>query len=120
MEYALKYQQHLKGLIISNMMASAKAYDDYAHDVLMPQMDPKVLRQILDMEKQGKTDDPKYMGLLTTHYYAKHILRMPPDEWPDPVVRALNHMNNHLYKLMQGHERPSQRLGRQQQTTEEY
>ena len=29
-EYALKYQQHLKGLIISNMMASIPAYNDYA------------------------------------------------------------------------------------------
>src|SRR5690242_11559596 len=29
-EYALKYQQHLKGLIISNMMASIPAYNEYA------------------------------------------------------------------------------------------
>ena len=27
MEYALKYQEHIKGLVISNMMASAPAYD---------------------------------------------------------------------------------------------
>ena len=31
-EYALKYQQHLKGLIISNMMASIPAYNEYAND----------------------------------------------------------------------------------------
>ena len=30
MEYALKYQQHLKGLVISNMMASIPAYNAYA------------------------------------------------------------------------------------------
>ena len=35
-EYALKYQQHLKGLIISNMMASIPAYNEYANDVIMP------------------------------------------------------------------------------------
>ena len=29
-EYALQYQQHLKGLIISNMMASIPAYNEYA------------------------------------------------------------------------------------------
>ena len=29
-EYALKYQQHLKGLIISNMMSSIPAYNEYA------------------------------------------------------------------------------------------
>jgi proline iminopeptidase len=29
-DYALKYQRHLKGLIISNMMASGRAYNQYA------------------------------------------------------------------------------------------
>ena len=32
-EYALKYPQQLKGLIISNMMASIPAYNDYARTV---------------------------------------------------------------------------------------
>src|SRR6201987_1785757 len=36
MEYALSYQQHLKGLVISNMMSSARLYNDYATNVLMP------------------------------------------------------------------------------------
>src|SRR6202050_5493048 len=35
-EYALRHQQRLKGLIISNMMASIPAYNDYAERVLMP------------------------------------------------------------------------------------
>ena len=35
-EYALKYQQNLKGLVISNMMASIPAYNEYATRVLMP------------------------------------------------------------------------------------
>ena len=34
-EYALQYQQNLKGLIISNMMASIPAYNDYAEKTLM-------------------------------------------------------------------------------------
>ena len=38
-EYALKYQQHLKGLIISNMMASGPQYNEYAKEVLIPSMD---------------------------------------------------------------------------------
>jgi proline iminopeptidase len=41
MEYALKYQNNLKGLIISNMMASVPEYNKYAEEVLGPQMDPK-------------------------------------------------------------------------------
>ena len=48
-EYALKYQSHLKGLVISNMMSSIPAYNTYAHDVLMPQMDPATLAEIRSM-----------------------------------------------------------------------
>ncbi len=29
-------------------------------------------------------------------------LRMPPDEWPDPVVRAFAHINPDIYVPMQG------------------
>ena len=46
MEYALHHQENLKGLVISNMMASAPLYNDYATDVLMPTMDQAVLAQI--------------------------------------------------------------------------
>ncbi len=34
MEYALKYQKNLKGLVVSNMTASVPAYVKYAEDVL--------------------------------------------------------------------------------------
>jgi proline iminopeptidase len=102
LEYALEHQQQLKGLIISNMMASIPAYNDYARKVLMPQMDQKVLAQILALEKESKTDDPRYMQLLMPNFYRQHILRMPADQWPDPVIRAMNHVNEHVYVLMQG------------------
>ncbi len=102
MQYALKYQAHLKGLIISNMMASGPAYNAYAHKVLMPAMDPEALHEILTLEKEGKTDDPRYMNLLMAHFYTKHVLRMPPEQWPQPVMQALNGVNETMYTLMQG------------------
>ena len=52
-EYALKYQQNLKGLIISNMMASIPAYNEYAHNTLMPAMDPDVLAELQTLEAAG-------------------------------------------------------------------
>jgi len=102
MEYALKYPQHLKGLVISNMMASVPAYNAYAHDVLMPAMDQKALAEIQQLEKAGKTADPRYMALLMPNFYEQHILRMPAAEWPDPVNRAFAHINQDVYTLMQG------------------
>ena len=100
MDYALKYQQHIKGLIISNMMSDCVAYDRYAADVLSKQMDPIVLDSIILLESQGKYSDPRYMGLLLPHFYKKHLCRL--DEWPDPVNRNFAHTNSQVYVLMQG------------------
>jgi proline iminopeptidase len=101
-EYALQYQEHLKGLIISNMMASIPAYNEYAQNELMPELDPAVLAEILEYEGAEDYENPRYMELLVTNYYTKHILRMPPDQWPDPVNRAFANINPGVYVLMQG------------------
>ena len=102
MEYALKYQQNLKGLIISNMMSSIPAYVDYAEKVLMPAMDPKVLAELKSIEAKKDYANPRYMELLIPNHYQLHILRMPPDQWPDPVNRAFKHVNEAVYVPMQG------------------
>ena len=81
-EYALKYQQHLKGLIISNMMASGPAYNEYANKVLMPAMDQKALAEIKQLEAKKDYQNPHYMELLMPNHYQHHILRMPAEQWP--------------------------------------
>src|SRR6185436_16678097 len=96
-EYALKYQQNLKGLVISNMMASAPEYIRYAQEVLMPAMDQKALAEIKKLEAAKDYENPRYMELLMPNYYAEHILRMPPDRWPEPVNRAFKHINQSVY-----------------------
>jgi len=102
LEYALKYQQNLKGLVISNMMSSIPQYNEYAEKVLMPAMDQKVLAEIKKLEAAGKYEDPRYMELLIPHHYTQHLLRMPADQWPDPVNRAFKHINPKIYVPMQG------------------
>ena len=102
MEYALKYQQHLAGLVISNMMASIPAYNEYAQKTLMPAMDQKVLAEIKQIEAKGEFEKPRYMELLIPHHYIHHILRMPAEQWPDPVNRAFKRLNPAVYVLMQG------------------
>jgi proline iminopeptidase len=100
-EYALKYQQHLKGLVISSMMSSMPAYNEYAHTVLMPAMDQEQLAKIQSLEARGETETPEYEALLEDHYVA-HVLRMPPADWPEPVLRAFAHVNRSIYVPMQG------------------
>ncbi|HSF15753.1 MAG TPA: proline iminopeptidase-family hydrolase [Vicinamibacteria bacterium] len=102
MEYALKYQQHLKGLVISNMMASISAYNEYARTVLMPEMDQSALAEIKQLEAEGEYDNPRYMELLIANHYVDHVLRMPREQWPDPVNRAFEKINPDIYIPMQG------------------
>lgn len=102
MEYALKYQNNLKGLIISNMMSDAPEYGKYADEVLADLMDPNVLDSIRMIEQKGDFSNPKYMELLTKHFYTKHILRLPSDSWPEPVNRSFGRLNQSLYVTMQG------------------
>lgn len=101
-QYALKYQQNIKGLIISNMMMSAIEYDKYADEVLAKQMDPKVLARIREIEKKGDFENPEYMELLVPNFYSKHILRLDAALWPEPVNRSFGKINQSLYVTMQG------------------
>jgi proline iminopeptidase len=102
MEYALAHGDKLKGLIISNMMASIPLYNEYAEEVLMPQIDPEVLTEIKALEAAENYDDPRYMDLLVEHHYVHHILRAPAEQWPDDVNLAFEHINPQIYVLMQG------------------
>jgi proline iminopeptidase len=101
-EYALAHQENLRGLVISNMMASAPAYTAYAEQVLVPAMDQDALAEIKALEAAGDIENPSYMQLLVRHYYEHHVLRMPADEWPDPVQRGFAHINSKIYVTMQG------------------
>ena len=102
-EYALKYQDNLKGLMISNMMSSIPDYEKYAAEVLGPQLDKEVLDEIMAFEEAKDFGNPRYSELVTTHYYPEHVLRMPLDQWPNPVNRAFAQMNYPLYVYMQGY-----------------
>jgi len=101
-EYALKYQDNLKGLIISNMMMSSPEYEKYAKEILGPMMPPEVLSEILELEEKNDFDNPRYMELLIPNFYVEHFIRMPPDEWPEPVNRTSKHLNREIYTSMQG------------------
>jgi proline iminopeptidase len=102
MEYALAHQDKLKGLIISNMMASVPAYNEYAEKVLMPAMNQTALAEIKKIEAAGQYDQPRYMELMMQHHYVDHVLRLPADQWPDPVNRAFKHLNPKIYVPLQG------------------
>jgi proline iminopeptidase len=103
MEYALKYQENLKGLIISNMMSNTADYNTYAHEILGPKLKPEVLAEIKKLEANNEFGNPRYEELLTKYYYTEHILRMPVEQWPESVNRSFKHLNSQVYVYMQGY-----------------
>jgi proline iminopeptidase len=100
MEYALKYQNHMKGLVVANMVASAPEYGKYADEVLSKDMPKKVLTEIRNLEARNDFSNPRYMELLYKHFYNKHLCRLA--EWPDGYKRANKHCNTTVYTMMQG------------------
>ncbi len=99
MEYAFKYQDHLKGLIISNMMASMPEYEKY-NGVLRSKMRKTLVDSLQGYEAKGQYDDPVYELLMVSEYYNQHLCRVVP--WPDPVVRGFKHLSKGIYVTMQG------------------
>lgn len=99
MEYALKYQQNLKGLIVCNMMASIPDYEKY-NLVLRKDMRASLVDSLQGYEARGEFDNPVYQELVFSEYYSKHICRLA--EWPESVNRSFKHYNKEIYVMMQG------------------
>lgn len=102
LQYALKYQEHLKGLIVSNMVSSIPEYQKYSDEILAPQLPKEVLEEIMTYENNEDYSNPRYLDLIVEHYYTAHVIRMPVDEWPNSINRGFNHLNPDVYVTMQG------------------
>jgi len=98
-EYALKYQQHLRGLIISNMAASTDSFVKHVFKI-RSQFSADIRAQLEYYENANKTGDPAYQALLFDKLYKVFICRLDP--WPDPVLRSLGGWNQHVYHVLQG------------------
>jgi proline iminopeptidase len=98
-EYALRYQQHLAALVVSNMTASTAAYVEHAKE-LRAQLPPEVLARMAAFEARREYHAPEYEELLRTTLYQRHFCRLDP--WPEPVERALRFLNAQIYETMQG------------------
>ena len=87
---------------ISNMVPSIPDYIDYANNVLAPKLDPEVLKKLREYEKNEDYTNEEYLKLVQNHYYPKHVLRMPLENWPNPVLRSMENINFDIYLKMQG------------------
>lgn len=101
MEYAIKYQNNLKGMVVCNMTADFDKYEAY-NKKLRNQMRPSLIDSLQAFEDAEDFHNEEYLSLITEEFYTKHILRLPTDKWPIPVHRSFNAVNGYVYEFMQG------------------
>ena len=98
-EYALKYQHNLRGLVISNMTAGIKAYLRRTAEIAA--MLPEATRvKLEELEAAEDYDNPEYERIMMEELYPMAICRCKP--WPEPVMRAFRDANLKVYNTMQG------------------
>lgn len=98
-EYALKYGQHLKGLILSNMTASIAAYEKYAAQ-LRDALPKDVVATLEKFEARGDYDNTDYQDTVMKYVYTQYLCRLDP--WPEPLDRTFRHANAAVYNYLQG------------------
>ena len=98
-EYALQYQRHLKGFILSNMTASIASFTKYVAQLRL-QLPADAIAVLDKYEAKGDFENPEYQAVMFGQIYAKHLCRIDP--MPDPVQRAFKHLAAPVYNTMQG------------------
>ncbi len=99
-EYALTYQQHLRGVIISNMTAGIQSYLKRTAALKLQLLSPGSLARLTTLEAKEDYDSPEYEKIMMEELYPQMICRLQP--WPEPVMRAFRHANLKIYNQMQG------------------
>jgi proline iminopeptidase len=100
LEYALHYQQHLKGLVISNMTAGTQAYLRRTSKLKSTMLNPAQRLQLEALERGKDYDNPAYEQLMMEVLYPQMICRVQP--WPEPLTRSFRELNTKIYEQMQG------------------
>lgn len=99
-EYALHYQHHLRGLVISNMTAGVQAYLKHEAELRKQWLTPEEQAQLAALEAAEDYLNPAYKRIVEETLYPKMLCRLTP--WPEPVTRAFRLANEKIYNQMQG------------------
>ncbi len=101
-EYALKNQHdgHLRGIVISNMVASIESFLVCA-DKWKKTLPDNLLKEVDRIEAEEDWENPEYERIMMEELYPKMICRIQP--WPEPLMRSFRLVNMKIYVQMQGH-----------------
>lgn len=98
-EYALKYQSHLKGLILSNTPGSIRSYEAYIQK-LRDQLPSNIQEELAVYEEKGDFQNPEYGKLMLEEVYPRFLCRLNP--WPETILSEFQLLNLVVYNTMQG------------------
>jgi len=98
-EYALKYQKHLKGVILSNITGSVASYLTYLN-YLRTKLPQNIQERLKYYEDKEEFSNPEYEKIMFEEVYAQYLCRIKP--WPDSLVRTFAHLNKQVYLTIQG------------------
>ena len=100
LEYALTYEQHLRGLVISNMTAGMTSLVKHLEVLKEQMLSPEKLAELNSLEAKQAYDSPEYERIMLEDLYPQMGCRLKP--WPEQVIRSFTHINQKIYNLMQG------------------
>ena len=98
-EYSLKYQKYLKGVILAGITGSADSYVTYFRH-LIENLPSSVKNSLKSYEDAGDIHNPEYEKLLLDEVYSKYLCRLKP--WPNSLLRSFRHLNTQVYNVIQG------------------
>jgi proline iminopeptidase len=97
-EYCLRYQQHVKALVVGNM-GSDMTLISAGFDRVKAALGAETVRMMALREAAGTTSHPEYLAARTL-IMQRHMLRM--EEWPKPVLDAMEGIGNGPFVKMFG------------------
>ena len=97
--YSVKYQDRLKGLIVTGGLASIPFTVQEMHR-LIDELPEQVGKTIRKYEATGDFTNPEYEKAVNV-FYREHLLRK--DEMPEEVLKSLEYGNSrNVYRIMNG------------------
>jgi len=102
-EYALSYQQHLRGLVISNMTAGIQSYLRHTRALMEELLPAEAFARLKALDAAKDYDNPANRYITEKYLYPKMMCRLTP--WPEPVMRAFRVVNDRIYDQMFGRSR---------------
>lgn len=100
LEYAIKYQHNLKGMVISNMAASALDFKNRMLDIRNT-FPTKIQEQLQQFEQSNDTSNPSYQEIIKTWFYDQYFTRLKP--WPQELIDDLAQIGHGPYATLWGY-----------------